>query len=61
MPIGASILSIRKMVTVLIGDPILFDSLFSVEEAHVSRGKLYDAVALRIGHRFHELKVSTHD
>ncbi|KAL0006022.1 hypothetical protein SO802_013583 [Lithocarpus litseifolius] len=57
MPIGASIPRIRKTVTVLIGDPIRFDDLLNVEEeAHVSRGKLYDAVALRIGHRLHELK-----
>ena len=45
-------------VTVLIGDPIHFDDLFSVEETtDASRGKLYDAVASRIGHQLQNLKV----
>lgn len=44
-------------MTVLIGDPINFNDLLNAEETKsVSRGKLYDAVASRIGHRLHELK-----
>lgn len=43
---------------VLVGDPIHFDDLLNVEGLqHVSRGKLYDAVASRIGHRLQELKM----
>ncbi|ONI04416.1 hypothetical protein PRUPE_6G320700 [Prunus persica] len=58
MPIGASIPRIGKTVTVVIGDPIYFDDLLNCEGAkHVSRGKLYDAVSSRIGHRLRELKV----
>ncbi|KAJ7977936.1 Tafazzin family protein [Quillaja saponaria] len=58
MPVGASIPRIGKTVTVIIGDPIHFDDLLNTEEArHVSRGKLYDAVASRIGNRLQELKV----
>ncbi|CAL9003352.1 unnamed protein product [Prunus brigantina] len=58
MPIGASIPRIGKTVTVVIGDPIYFDDLLNSEGAkHVSRGKLYDAVSSRIGHRLRELKV----
>ncbi|XP_068318498.1 uncharacterized protein [Pyrus communis] len=58
MPIGASIPRIGNMVTVVIGDPIYFDDLLNSEGAkHVSRGKLYDAVSSRIGHRLSELKV----
>ncbi|XP_050384185.1 uncharacterized protein LOC126800815 [Argentina anserina] len=45
-------------VTVVIGDPIYFDDLLNNEEAkHLSRGKLYDAVSSRIGHRLRQLKV----
>lgn len=45
-------------MTVLVGDPIHFDDLLNAEGIeNISRGKLYDAVASRIGHRLHELKV----
>ncbi|PRQ42266.1 hypothetical protein RchiOBHm_Chr3g0455741 [Rosa chinensis] len=45
-------------VTVVIGDPIYFDDLLNNERAkHLSRGKLYDAVSSRIGHRLRQLKV----
>ncbi|KAL6142590.1 hypothetical protein ACLB2K_060867 [Fragaria x ananassa] len=58
MPIGASFPRIGKTVTVVIGDPIYFDDLLNNEGAkHLSRGKLYDAVSSRIGHRLHQLKV----
>lgn len=41
----------------LVGDPIEFDDLFSMEEnQNMSRGKLYDAVAARIGERIKKLK-----
>lgn len=44
-------------MTILIGDPILFDDLLNAEETKsVPRKKLYDAVASRIGHRLHKLK-----
>ncbi|KAF3454528.1 hypothetical protein FNV43_RR04976 [Rhamnella rubrinervis] len=57
MPIGANFPRIGKTVTVIIGDPIHFNDLLYAEETKsVSRGKLYDAVASRIGHRLHELK-----
>lgn len=57
MPIGATFPRIGKTVTVLIGDPIEFDDLFDEEQTkHLSRGKLYDAVASRIGHRLQKLK-----
>ena len=43
---------------VLIGDPIHFDDLLNMEGLeHVSRGKLYDAVASRIGYRLQGLKM----
>ncbi|KAK0602045.1 hypothetical protein LWI29_029847 [Acer saccharum] len=59
MPVGASLPRIGKTVTVVIGDPIEFDDLVNEEQnnKHVSRGKLYDAVASRIGHRLQQLKV----
>ncbi|KAI9186508.1 hypothetical protein LWI28_017987 [Acer negundo] len=59
MPVGASFPRIGKTVTVVIGDPIEFDDLVNEEQnnKHVSRGKLYDAVASRIGHRLQQLKV----
>ncbi|XP_040375093.1 tafazzin isoform X2 [Rosa chinensis] len=58
MPIGASFPRIGKRVTVVIGDPIYFDDLLNNEGAkHLSRGKLYDAVSSRIGHRLRQLKV----
>lgn len=42
----------------VIGDPIYFDDLLNTEGAkHLSRGKLYDAVSSRIGHRLRQLKV----
>ena len=45
-------------MTVLIGDPIHFDDLLSAEGARTEfTGKVYDAVASRIGHRLQELKV----
>ncbi|KAF8394578.1 hypothetical protein HHK36_020791 [Tetracentron sinense] len=57
MPIGATYPRIGKMVTVLIGDPIHFDDLLTMDDTqHVSRGNLYDAISSRIGHRLHELK-----
>lgn len=44
-------------MTVLIGDPIEFDDLFTMEEnRNMSRGKLYDAVSARIGDRIQKLK-----
>ncbi|GMJ11769.1 hypothetical protein like AT3G05510 [Hibiscus trionum] len=58
MPIGANFPRIGKTVTVLIGDPIPFDDLLNVEDtSDASRGKLYDAVASRIGHQLQNLKV----
>ncbi|XP_030474497.2 uncharacterized protein LOC115691898 [Syzygium oleosum] len=58
MPIGANFPRIGKTVIVLIGDPIHFDDLLNMEGLeHVSRGKLYDAVASRIGHRLQGLKM----
>ncbi|KAE9593694.1 putative transferase [Lupinus albus] len=58
MPIGASFPRIGKMVTVLIGDPINFDDILSIEKGpEVPRKMLYDAVSTRIGDRLHELKV----
>ncbi|XVF31380.1 hypothetical protein REPUB_Repub16aG0141000 [Reevesia pubescens] len=58
MPIGANFPRIGKTVTVLIGDPIHIDDLLNVEETtDASRGKLYDAVASRIGHQLQNLKV----
>lgn len=58
MPIGANIPRIGKTVTVLIGDPIHFDDVLDVEEAQrMSREKLYDVAASRIGSRLHQLKV----
>ncbi|KAL5783886.1 hypothetical protein ACOSP7_008915 [Xanthoceras sorbifolium] len=57
MPVGANFPRIGKTVTVLIGDPIEFDDLLNEEQTkHVSRGKLYDAVASRIGNRLQQLK-----
>ncbi|VFR01759.1 unnamed protein product [Cuscuta campestris] len=57
MPIGAKFPRIGKTVTVLVGDPIVFDDLLEVEgKHHISRGKLYDAVSARIGDRLHKLK-----
>ncbi|KAK4778615.1 hypothetical protein SAY86_006143 [Trapa natans] len=57
MPIGAKIPRIGKTVIVLVGDPILFDDILNIEESkEVSRGKLYDSVASRIGVRLQELK-----
>lgn len=44
-------------MTVVVGDPIHFDDLLNMEDAHVSRGKLYDDVSSRIGHRLRQLKV----
>lgn len=45
-------------VTVLVGDPITFDDLVSEgADNNLSRGKLYDAVASRIGDRLQKLKV----
>ncbi|OAY44039.1 tafazzin [Manihot esculenta] len=58
MPIGANFPRIGKMVTVLVGDPIHFDDLLNVEGIeHISRRKLYDAVASRIQSRLLELKI----
>uniref|UniRef100_A0A803Q088 Tafazzin family protein n=1 Tax=Cannabis sativa TaxID=3483 RepID=A0A803Q088_CANSA len=58
MPVGANLPRIGKTVTVLIGDPIHFDDLLDAEGAKSeSTGKLYDAVASRIGRQLHELKV----
>ncbi|XP_022969536.1 uncharacterized protein LOC111468521 [Cucurbita maxima] len=58
MPIGAKIPKIGKTVTIIIGDPIEFEDLLNSESAQkVSRGKLYDAVALRVGNRLHEIKL----
>ncbi|XP_022719430.1 tafazzin [Durio zibethinus] len=58
MPIGANFPRIGNTVTVLIGDPINFDDLLNAEETtDSSTGKLYDAVASRIGHQLRNLKV----
>ncbi|XP_012089006.1 tafazzin [Jatropha curcas] len=58
MPIGANFPRIGKTVTVLVGDPIHFDDLLNAEGIEdISRGKLYDAVASRIGSRLLQLKV----
>lgn len=58
MPVGATFPRIGKTVTVVVGDPINFDDLLDEEVTEdVSRGKLYDAVASRIGKRLLELKV----
>ncbi|KAK9146937.1 hypothetical protein Sjap_006840 [Stephania japonica] len=58
MPIGANFPRIGKMVTILVGDPIQFDDLLSLDSDRViSRGSLYDAISSRIGQRLTELKV----
>lgn len=58
MPIGAKFPRVGKTVTVLIGDPIVFDDLLNMEETQdVSRGKVYDAVASRIGSSLQDLKI----
>jgi len=45
-------------VTVLLGDPIHFDDILDAEGVeNISRGKMYDAVASRIGQRLQQLKV----
>ncbi|KAL8130481.1 hypothetical protein V2J09_019636 [Rumex salicifolius] len=57
MPIGAKFPRIGKAVTVLIGDPIQFDDLLSLEQKGlVSRKDLYDAISLRIGNKLQEMK-----
>ncbi|CAM8945976.1 unnamed protein product [Rhodiola kirilowii] len=56
MPVGAKVPRIGKEVTVLVGHPIHFDDLLNEENLDVPRGKLYDAVSLRIGQRLRELK-----
>ncbi|QCD77771.1 monolysocardiolipin acyltransferase [Vigna unguiculata] len=59
MPIGANFPRIGKIVTVLIGDPINFDDILELDMEKgldVPRGRLYDAIASRIGDRLHELK-----
>ncbi|CAH9087384.1 unnamed protein product [Cuscuta europaea] len=57
MPIGAKFPRIGKSVTILVGDPIVFDDLLAAEGNHnISRGKLYDAVSARIGDRLQKLK-----
>ncbi|XP_061970331.1 uncharacterized protein LOC133693187 isoform X1 [Populus nigra] len=67
MPIGATLPRIGKrvrsmivfvLVTVLLGDPIHFDDILDAEGVeNISRGKMYDAVASRIGQRLQQLKV----
>lgn len=45
-------------MTILIGDPIEFEDLLKSDSApKVSRGKLYDAVASRVGNRLLEMKL----
>ncbi|CAI0459913.1 unnamed protein product [Linum tenue] len=58
MPIGASLPKIGKTVTVLVGDPIYLDDLANngSEKEDLARGKLYDTVAARIGHRLQKMK-----
>uniref|UniRef100_A0A7N0UZF1 Tafazzin family protein n=1 Tax=Kalanchoe fedtschenkoi TaxID=63787 RepID=A0A7N0UZF1_KALFE len=57
MPVGAKVPRIGKEVTVLVGQPIHFDDLLQEENIRdVPRGKLYDAISLRIGQRLQELK-----
>ncbi|KAG5244788.1 tafazzin [Salix suchowensis] len=58
MPLGATLPRIGKRVTVLLGDPIQFDDILDAEGAeNISRGKMYDAVASRIGQRLQQLKI----
>ncbi|KAF9681560.1 hypothetical protein SADUNF_Sadunf05G0014300 [Salix dunnii] len=58
MPIGATLPRIGKRVTVLLGDPIQFDDILDAEGVeNISRGKMYDAVASRIGQRLQQLKI----
>ncbi|XP_011036866.1 PREDICTED: tafazzin [Populus euphratica] len=58
MPMGATLPRIGKRVTVLLGDPIHFDDILGAEgDENISRGKMYDAVASRIGQRLQQLKV----
>ncbi|XP_057778117.1 uncharacterized protein LOC130996865 [Salvia miltiorrhiza] len=58
MPVGAKFPRVGKTVTVLVGDPISFDDIISDgADKNMSRGKLYDAVATRIGDRLQKLKV----
>ncbi|KAG6427313.1 hypothetical protein SASPL_111555 [Salvia splendens] len=58
MPVGAMFPRVGKTVTVLVGDPISFDDLISGgEDKNMSRGKLYDAVATRIGDCLQKLKL----
>ncbi|XP_042051970.1 tafazzin-like [Salvia splendens] len=58
MPVGAMFPRVGKTVTVIVGDPISFDDLISGgEDENMSRGKLYDAVATRIGDRLQKLKL----
>ncbi|KAH6805815.1 Phospholipid/glycerol acyltransferase family protein [Perilla frutescens var. frutescens] len=58
MPVGAKFPRVGKTVTVLVGDPISFDDLISEEvDKNMPRGKLYDAVATRIGDRLQKMKL----
>ncbi|KAH8507280.1 hypothetical protein H0E87_009697 [Populus deltoides] len=58
MPLGTTLPRIGKRVTVLLGDPIHFDDILDAEGVeNISRGKMYDAVASRIGQRLQQLKV----
>lgn len=51
-------LSWKLQVTIIIGDPIEFEDLLNSGSAqNVSRGKLYDAVASRVGNRLLEMKL----
>ncbi|CAN1858534.1 tafazzin [Linum perenne] len=60
MPIGSSLPKIGKTVTVLVGDPIYLDDLANteLEREDLLRGKLYDAVATRIGDRLQKMKAT---
>ncbi|CAN0914160.1 ATP-dependent Clp protease proteolytic subunit-related protein 3, chloroplastic [Linum grandiflorum] len=60
MPIGSSLPKIGKTVTVLVGDPIYLDDLANaeLERDDLPRGKLYDAVASRIGERLQKMKAT---
>ncbi|XP_073145861.1 uncharacterized protein [Henckelia pumila] len=58
MPVGAKFPKIGKTVTILVGDPISFDDLINEDaNQNICRGKIYDAVAARIGDRLQKLKL----
>ncbi|EPS68459.1 hypothetical protein M569_06310, partial [Genlisea aurea] len=58
MPIGAKFPKIGKTITVLVGDPIDFEDIIN---KNVSRGRMYDAVAARIGTHLQKLKLQVEE